>query len=205
MYFVDLINAISTASECLPRSRPGISKDYWSDDLSSKKRASCDAYRVWCENGKPSSGPIFELKKKAFSTYKLSIRRAKNNFAQARVDEMHESLSDRNTTKFWKQWQNLHGKQKCSSQRINGKIDDKEIANNFAASFKKIYTEARSEQDTHLSNKFGTQFSEYFRHHHGDDISSQFLSWDDMLQIMSKLQPGKSAATVASWFLTTYG
>ena len=49
-YFLYIIKAIETARECLPKSRPGISKDYWSNELSSKKDASFDAHRIWCDN-----------------------------------------------------------------------------------------------------------------------------------------------------------
>ena len=42
-YFHDIINAIAVADECLPKSRPKLSKGYWNGDLSEKKRASFDA------------------------------------------------------------------------------------------------------------------------------------------------------------------
>ena len=194
-YFEDILKAITTASKCLPKSRPGISKDYWSESLSSKKYASYDAHKIWCDNGKPCSGPLFELKKKAFYDYILSIKRAKSDFDQSRVDEMHHSITSKDSNRFWQQWQSLHGKKNDHCTRINGKIIHKEIANDFAASFSRIYNEARSVQAQHLSDKFDLLFPDIYWRHLNDDISGQFLSWDNMLQVMAKLKPGKSSAS----------
>ena len=64
-YFCDIVNAIQTADKFLPRVKPGISKSYWTNELSDFKTASFDAFTIWCDAGKPSSGPIFDLKKKS--------------------------------------------------------------------------------------------------------------------------------------------
>ena len=116
------------------------------------------------------------MKKRAFYDYKLSIRRAKTDFDQSRVDDMHRSITCNDSNRFWKQWQSLHGKKNNYCTRINGKLDHKEIANDFAASFSRIYNEARSVQAQHLLSKFELLFPDFFRRHQNDDLSSQFLS-----------------------------
>ena len=39
-YFTDIVSAIEKADKCLPRSRPGLSKSFWNDELTSLKKSS---------------------------------------------------------------------------------------------------------------------------------------------------------------------
>ena len=158
-YYHSIVNAISDADKLLPRSKPGISKDYWNADLTNLKAASFDAFNVWRDAGKPSSGPIFNLKKSANSRYKLAARKAKKTFDQGRSDSIHNDLVNKNSTKFWKSWQELHGKRGDVSARINGKIDDTDIANEFATNFREIYDEANSDQAKRLSDDFESLYT----------------------------------------------
>ena len=112
---------------------------------------------------------------------------------------------EKNTTKFWKEWQSLQGRQSDSSLRINGKIDHKEIADDFAANFGRIYDEANSEQAKVLSNKFRNVYEVFCFNHHLDDISRNFLSWDDMIHVMSKLKAGKASASTIKAEHILYG
>ena len=194
-YFCDIVQAISYADKVLPRSRVGISKDYWSDELTDLKNASHDAYCLWRDSGKPLSGPIYELKRSTQCNYKLSVRRSKKAFDRSKCDKMHEDLLNGNSTNFWKQWQSIHGTQNVNGLRVNGKIDNKEIANDFATSFSNIYNEANSDQAKILTNRFRTSYFDYSNTHCHDDISRSFLSWDDIVMVMSKLVPGKASAS----------
>ena len=193
-YFTDIVKAIEVADQCLPRARPGISKDYWSHELTDLKSASYDAFILWCDSGKPSSGPIYDLKRSTNYRFKLAVKNAKKAFDQRRSDNIHDNLVTGNTNKFWKSWQSLHGKQKAGT-RINGKIDSVDIANEFATNFKKIYDDANSDQAKRLSGEFDSAYCTYFNAHKHDDLSASYLSWDDMVNIMSKLKPGKASGS----------
>ena len=46
-YFNDIVNAVKTAENYLPKSRPGVSKHFWNDELSDLKTASYDAFCLW--------------------------------------------------------------------------------------------------------------------------------------------------------------
>ena len=193
-YFSDIINAIEVADQCLPKARPGISKDYWSPELTDLKKASYDAGTLWCDSGKPASGPIYDLKRSTSYRFKLAVKNSKKAFDQSRSDNIHNNLVTGNTNKFWKSWQSLHGKEKAGT-RINGKIDNTDIANEFAANFKKIYDEANSDQARRLSSEFDIVYSDYYNAHKRDDLSMSLLSWDDMVNVMSKLKPGKASGS----------
>ena len=194
-YFSDIVLAIDNADKCLPRSRPGISKSFWNSDLTSLKQASHDAFLLWRDAGKPSSGVIFEMKKNAHFRYKHAVKKAKKSFDQDRSDEIHDGLISGCGKRFWKSWQNLHGKTDAGTTRINGKTDNVDIANEFAMGFKKIYDEANSDQAKRLSCEFETVYSQYLHNHASDNISEHFLSWDDMVSVMSKLKAGKASGS----------
>ena len=86
-YFNDIVSAIILADRCLPRSRPGISKDFWNEDLTNLKRASFDAFCIWRDAGKPNSGPVFDLKRSACSRYKLAVKKLKNSLIKNAVTQ----------------------------------------------------------------------------------------------------------------------
>ena len=194
-YFNDIVTAISDADKCIPRTRPGLSKSFWNDELSSLKNASYDAYIMWRDSGRPSSGLIFNLKKDAHYRYKCAIRRSKKLSDQDHSDRIHDGLINGSGKDFWKGWQNVHGKSDNGSARINGKTDNKDIANEFAANFKKVYDEANSDRARQLSQDFLSAYSVYFNDHISDDLFEHYLSWDNMVQIMSKLKAGKASGS----------
>ena len=194
-YFCDIIRAIIAADQCLPRSRPGLSKSYWTDDLTNLKRASYDAFSMWHDAGRPSSGVVYDLKRSTSCRYKYEVKKAKKLFDQGRSNALHNELANNNGTKFWKAWKGLHGKQDDGAVRINGKIDDTDIANEFAASFKRIYDEASSDQARQLTREFHTLYDDYTAAHVLDDISTNYLSWDNMVTVIARLQPGKSSGS----------
>ena len=194
-YYCAIVDAISNADKLLPRSKPGVSKDYWNVDLTNLKAASFDAFIIWRDSGKPSSGPIFDLKKSANSRYKLAVRKAQKTFDKGRSDTIHNDLVNRNSTRFWKSWQELHGKKGDVSARINGKIDSTDIANEFATNFREIYDEANSDQAKRLSDDFRSLFATYSETHIHDGLHADYLSWDNMETVMGKLQPGKASGS----------
>ena len=193
-YFCDIVDAIDNADKILPRSRPGVSRDFWNSDLTDLKAASFDAFTLWRDSGRPSSGPIYELKKNTGSRFKLAVRKAKKEFNQEQCNTIHENLVTDGNVKFWRSWQNLHGK-KQEGGRINGKIEDQDIANEFATNFRKIYDEANSDQAKLLSDSFDSLFRLYSNTHENDYLGPSYLSWANMVTIMSKLKAGKASGS----------
>ena len=88
----------------------------------------------------------------------------------------------------------MHGSQTSPITRINGKIKDVEIANDFAAGFEKVCNDANSYRSEFLSGQFHDLYSKHYNDHRYEDLNSYFLSWADMVNVMSKLKPGKSSA-----------
>ena len=83
-------------------------------------------------------------------------------FDLGRSNEIYENLANGNSNRFWSSWQNLHGKQGDDSIRVNGKINNTEIANEFANGFKRIYDEANTDQAKLLTDKFSALYGDFY-------------------------------------------
>ena len=58
-FYEDIVLAVNQADKCLPRKKHGLSKPYWSPELTALKQQSIDAHDLWRTCGCPRSGPIF--------------------------------------------------------------------------------------------------------------------------------------------------
>lgn len=79
--------------------------------------------------------------------------------------------------------------------RINGKIIEREIAEDFASSFKSIHDSAQSPQAHVLNDRFHKMYTEYHASHCYESINPYLLSWNEMLSVMSHLKGGKASAS----------
>ena len=194
-YYNDILNCIKVAEQQLPRSKPSVQKFYWNRDLSKLKNDSIVTHDFWKMNGKPRSGPIFEAKKHAHYKYKLSLRKSKFEKDQNRVDDLNNDLISGNQNKFWQSFKFFNYSKVNVSSRINGLTNDIEIANCFADNYSRIYQTNDVNQSAVLREKFQSMYAHYSASHINDSIKHLYLSWSDMLNILSKLEPGKATAS----------
>ena len=61
--------------------------------------------------------------------------------------------------------------------------------------YNKIYDEANSDRAKQLTRDFETTYFNYVNEHKDDNISDHFLSWDNMISVMSKLKAGKASGS----------
>ena len=73
-YYHKVRHAIAVADTYLPRSNVN-QKHFWNEDLSRFKQESIDAYNLWKDVGRPSTGVVFDMKKSAHYRYKSFLRR----------------------------------------------------------------------------------------------------------------------------------
>jgi hypothetical protein len=123
------------------------------------------------------------------------VKDAKHGFDQEACNQLHNDLDGKDSVHFWKSWQNLHGKNHDTATRINGKVRSEDICNNFAGSFKNIYTTGNSEQSRCLESEFDILFCQYKAEHIHDKIAPYLISWNEMLEVVSKLKTGKSSSS----------
>ena len=204
-YYQSIVNAISIADSYLPRCTPSVQRDFWNNDLTRLKTESIDAFNLWKDCGKPSSGVIFDNKKAAHYRYKTYLRKCQREFDREKNDCLHDNLTNGNNVKFWQSWKSIHGSNRDNAVRINGFFKDDEIANCFADSFESVYHSNDPNCVSALKSQFDVLYSAYQHDHANDNISNFLLSWTDMLEIADKIKTGKATAGFVKYEHILYG
>ena len=204
-YYSDIVHCIKMADLQLPRCTPAATKGFWSDELTVLKNDSIVAHDFWKLNGCPRVGPVFEAKKNAYYRYKLRLKEKKNTFVQDKIDALNEDLADGDHHKFWRSFKYFNNSKCSHGSRINGLTDDGHIAGCFAKSFKDIYSNHDSQRSSKLLSEFHSLYDTYANEHANDSIGHLYLSWSEMLVVMSKLKLGKSSASFVKAEHIIYG
>ena len=196
-YYCALLSVLEVADSLLPRKSPhgNRGKDFWTENLTQLKRESIEAYNMWSNDGRPSSGPSFERKKHCHYVYKAELRRRRRLMAAEKSDALGSKLMNKDFTSFWRDWKKL-SQSKCPPvNRIGDATKEPDIASVFQSYFQGIYGENNTDAHRDLQRQFTDRFPHYFNSGRDDSISGFFLSWNDMITISGKLKEGKSSNT----------
>ena len=203
-YYDKLKNAIAIADMVLPRNGC-YQKNYWNEDLSRLKQESIDAFNLWKDVGRPSSGVIFDMKKAAHYRYKSFLRKSQAKDEREKNERLHEDLVGKDTISFWKSWKSIHGSNRNDAIRIDGFIKDNDVADCFAKSFQAVYQSNDPTRVSSIRSKFYDKYSEYYESHLHDNISFYYLTRSDMLDIVAKMKTGKATAGFIKYEHILYG
>ena len=193
-YFSRLLKAIEVADATLPRSCFRALKPFWTKELSDCKSKSFHSHREWLEQNKPDRGPVYETFIKCRAEYRSLLRTEKREKEASKNDKLYESLVDKDQVKFWQTWKSVSQVNEPLSTRIDGHTTDADIASCFSDVFSGIYTENDANAHATLKNEFDQLFPSYFMSHVHDDLSFNYFTWNDMVDMVGKLETGKSYA-----------
>ena len=182
------------ADSFLPRTRPNLHKPFWSDEISQLKAKSVDCSLRWRDSGSPKSGPIFECKQKCKKEYKQAIRKAKLAHRQSVDHDMHSHLLSHDSNFFWKLWRRKNQEAGSTVTRVEGEVTKSGIVSAFQTHFQQVYANGDTPSHESLRREFLVKFDNYFTLNVDESIAPMFLSWSDMLDVLSKLKPGKSSS-----------
>ena len=164
-----------------------------------------NAHDLWKLNNCPKSGPIFEVKKHAYYKYKLAIRDNKAIIDQHRVDNLNENLLTGDHCKFWKSFKYFNYDKRSQSARVDGLHNDTAIANCFAQNFSRVYESNDATRSSILHDEFNVLYDKYYAEHIHDSINSLYLSWSEMMDVLSNLEVGKATASFLKAEHVLYG
>ena len=190
-----LINCLRTADSILPRHKPGIEKDWWTQGLSELKYKSIEIHSIWIRNGRPRQGPIHEEHKRVRAAYKHALKAAQRAPKQESWDRLHTALTFSDTNAFWKNWRRLYNKNKSHLPSVvNGISSKKGIANSFMNSFRKNSTPNNEANVKKLEEKFELEFAEFVgKHNDACDCKAIYISTSNVIDAISSMRKGKSA------------
>ena len=151
---VILVGSLDQAVQSVvPKIKKNFFKYWWNEEADMLKQNSIKMHKIWVENGRPKNGPIYELKSKAKSVFKLFLRKQQKLETSNVSNSLHDSLMNKNSTTFWKIWKNKFGGKITSANLVEGHNDESLIANEFTNFFgKPIETDAQ--QNIFLSSNF---------------------------------------------------
>jgi len=136
-YYGDIKWCLHTAaSSCVPSTKMGVQKHWWTPELNELKQQCIDTTDLWKSVGRPRSNRIrCKLK------YKNAIKEAAANADNAFNDRLYEKLCAKDNTAFWKAWR----KRFCSHNQkptniVNGCFGEDIIGHEFSKYFMSIVT-----------------------------------------------------------------
>ena len=97
--------------------------------------------------------------------------------------------------KFWSGWKKLRGCSNGDVTRINGFVDKKKIADEFASVFQRVYSSNSVTASQNLESLFIDMYGCYCAERQSESISDYFLTWDDMMEAVAKLRLNKSTSS----------
>ncbi len=90
----------------------------WNEFVRPLKEQSDLWYRIWKEAGYPSSGVLFQIKKRAKRRYKYKVRRIQRRQEYLMRKRMAEALLADHTSEFWSEVRRTCGSKRAASVQV---------------------------------------------------------------------------------------
>ena len=193
--YENLVKCMKDADSPLPRFKPGIEKDWWTEDLTRLKQQSIEIHSLWIREGRPRHGPTHEERIRVRAIYKRAIRAAQRAPKQGAWNRMHSSLCDKETGSFWRAWKTLYNKNKGSlAPVVNGCSSKASIADCFRQTFQKNSVPNNREKVDKLNERFAAKYQEYEANHDiSCDCKSNYISPLNVIDALGSMKCNKSA------------
>ena len=190
-----LVQCLKNADHALPRFKPGVEKDWWSDELSNLRSKSISIHNLWVTEDRPRQGPTNAERLRIRSAYKHAIRAAQRAPKQKCWDQLHTELIGNSTNSFWKSWKKIYNKNKGHlASVVDGCSSGPAIANCFKYSFEKNSTPNNRDNVSRLDQQFNTRFSEYVDNHAENcDCKSIYITPENVMDSLLNMKINKSA------------
>ena len=193
-YYCGIMNAVIKAENLLPKTNPNYDRSFWDNELSDLKTRSIECDRFWKSLGCPKNGPAYDCRKSCHYIYKSKLRQNKRNAEKDFSESMYADLMNKNGISFWQKWSHLNSTRDSLVTWVNGETDPKGIADTFADYFKSVYSDHDTTEHKLLKRDFENAYSQFYLEHSNDNISPYLLTWPQMVDLISKLKPGKSSS-----------
>jgi len=101
IYYREIVNCLGTAGHlCVPQTKCGIQKHWWSSELESLKQECIDITNLWSAAGRSRSGDINSKRLKCKYRYKRAIKEAAANSDRAFNDGLFDKLCKKDNDSF---------------------------------------------------------------------------------------------------------
>ena len=140
----DMLNTlIGSADAMVSKNRPRNKKVVpgWNDNVECHFRSALFWHKMWVENGRPSQGTLFDLRKKTRTDYHKALKLVLKQSMSVRCDKMANALQEKNNKTFWKEVKKTCKQSSKGSypNKMDGVQGAENIAELFATKFGGIY------------------------------------------------------------------
>ena len=187
-----LTSALTVAANCtVPRVKHNFLKHWWSNELQVEKNKSIESHRLWVSAGRPRCGPIFDIYKTDKYAYKLAVHNAKNDSALSITNDLHDALSTKDTSSFWKIWHaKFNSKNPNKPKVVGGLVDEQAIADGFA----ELFHDTCKPNSTSFNDVTNEHFNLSFRGYLGDYLDKKnFFTVEQICKVICELKFGKAS------------
>ena len=192
MEYDNLTQIINVADKVLPRHKPGVEKHWWTSELTALRNQCMEIHRLWLLEEKPRSGPTNDERCRVRAAYKRAIRHAQKKPKQDSWNRLHNTLSSKSTTEFWKSWRKLYCKNQSDLHTVvNGVTSKTEIAESFKNHFVKVSEPNNRQRVDRLNDDFRVQYQDVLADHGNCSCSSHYISLNNVIDAAFSMQKGK--------------
>ena len=190
-----LTRCLKDADASLPRFRPGVEKDWWTENLSELRKKSIEIQNLWVRQGRPRQGPTQAERLRARAAYKRAIRAAQRAPKQAIWDRLHTTLSENDSNTFWKSWKKIYNKNKSHlAPVVDGCSSHENIADAFKESFRKNSTPNNTDSVKSLDKKCSDMYADYVaKHNESCDCKPIYITLLNVSDALFSMKKGKCA------------
>ena len=179
------------AQSIVPTIRTKSMKFWWDQELNELKDKATISHRNWLSANKPNHGELNDLRKKQKYAYKKAIRNKQKDENLSITTSLHDALSAKDHSTFWKMWKSKFGSQNKVPLVVNGHTDSKEIADAFAHSFALACSSNSKLRNDKLYEEF---IEKLLKYKEKEDTSLSLITVEIVDNIISKLKNGKAAS-----------
>ncbi len=112
----------------------------WHDLCADHHTQARDAFHLWCINGRPRFGPIYQLMRVKRAQFKSIMRQSKHFSDMQESDTLAQRLLNKDDKQFWKEIKRINNKHKpaCIAESVEGKSGPADICDMWRDHFQGI-------------------------------------------------------------------
>lgn len=156
----------------------------WNDVCKEIHAEAREAFLVWCANGKPKNGYLFDTMKRSRATFKYALRKCKANDSRAKADNLAIKFLKKDSKSFWNEIKRINGNDKSYlASTVNGVSGNSNVATMWHDYYKKL-----------LNSSADTCNRDFVKQAFTNCVPDEFLiSPLDVKEAVKNLKSGKSA------------
>ena len=143
-YLNMIVDCCCRAAQCtIPLQRRRKKVALWNERVAPLKEKSVFWHRIWIQNGKPSSGLLFELKKKAKADYKRASRNVMRNLKKHSAERMACALAESRVRDLWNEVKRKRSRNTPVPEKVDDAQGDPEVCELFAKKYAHLYNSVK--------------------------------------------------------------